>query len=225
MKHLEPRKPRYRSPRPRSVPRPIEIWIRSLLIGDRWKNAVEDPKWVRDIRALVEGRGCRLILDLARHWREGVFCYNYRDKGPVVLAGGKGRPSHVVTVILHELGHFELWSRNRHPKVRVTGEEEAWKVAEKIAGKHRLPCVASIRKEGLYSYRLRERLAQYDGSRQKTRKRPKPHSWKLEDSKRSALASMGFGTYSSGKKGKRHQKRFLKKSTRRAERREPIPHE
>lgn len=224
-KPIQLKKPRHQSDRPRSAPRPIEKWFRALLEGERWEDAAPDPEWAGHIRLFVEARGCRLILDLARHWRESVFCYDYLKKGPAILAGAKGRSSYAVTTILHELGHFTLWSQNRHPRDTISGEEEAWKLAERFASDHRFACVASIRRAGLYSYRLREMLAEFDGSKRKTRQRPNPNSWKMEDSKKSAMIAKGFGTYSTGKKGKRHQKRFLKKSARRAERRRPIPDE
>jgi hypothetical protein len=66
-------------------------------------------------------------------------------------------------------------------------------------------------------------LLETSGSKRRTRRRPLPKSWQLEESARTKLISVGFGFDSMGKKGRRHAKRFIKRATAKAERRKPIP--
>jgi len=205
------------------VPRPFERWIDALIRQDIWK---DDPtlraEWLDVLRRIARQHECRLTVDTARHWRESIYVSSYRSKGPTILAGVAGNPKYGCTAIVHELGHHLLLRGRRHPRDLVRGEEAAWEIAGQLARNHDLPFVSHIKRQALYSYRLGVLLWEAEGSKRRARRRPTPKSWQLEDSKRSALISRGFGLYAVGKKGKRHAKRFIKRATAKAERREPI---
>jgi hypothetical protein len=220
------KKPRRRSRLPGTVPRPFEKWLDALIREDIWK---DDPalqvEWLDVLRQLAHEYECRLIVDSARHWRESVYVWDYRKKGPTILAGAARNRKYGCTAILHELGHHILKSGKRHPRDEIEGENAAWEIACLLAREHSLPFVPHIKRQALYSYRLGALLSETTGSRRTARRRPLPKSWQLEDSARSALISRGFGFYSMGKKGRRHAKRFIKRATAKAERRKPIPTE
>jgi hypothetical protein len=205
------------------VPRPFERWVDALIREDIWKDdRTFRAEWLDVLRQTVLQHECRLTVDTARHWRESIYVRNYRRKGPIILAGVAGNPKYGCTAIVHELGHHVLERGKRHPRDMVGGEEAAWEIAGQLARNHRLPFVPHIKRQALYSYRLEALLWEAQGSKRRTRRRLTPKSWRLEDSRRSALISRGFGLYAVGKKGKRYAKRFIKRATAKAERRKPV---
>ena len=204
------------------VLRPFEKWLLNILSTDIWVDSRQGGPWLGKLHEIAAAHGCTLICDRMHHWKESVFFPDYRDRGPTILAGGAARDDHCSTVILHELGHHILLQQKRHPTGAVEGEEAAWRIAQDLARAHRLPLESKLRRSALYSYRYRRLLDLTAGSRRKNRVRPEPRSWVLEASRRSSRASATRGLYSTGKRGKRHAKRFIKKATVRAERRRPI---
>ena len=209
-----------RGDQPRRIPRPFEKWFLGLFVRDEWKDKAADFSWLITVRDIAKGHGCSIIFDTSRHWRESFYSKNYLGKGPFILGGGAGNNKYSCTAILHELGHHVLCSGNRHPKDPLRGEEEAWQVAQRIAQEYKLPLVSHIKRKGLYSYRYHLVILQdAPGSKRRWRKRPAPKSWQLEGSKRTAKSSVSGRLYSMGKKGKKHEKRYLKRATSKAERR------
>jgi hypothetical protein len=150
-----------------------------------------------------------------------VYIENYRDHGPAVLVGGYGDQLDVCTALLHELGHHLLVVRKQHSSRTIPGEMAAWGAAHELAAQNRLPFNPRVRRTALYTYRYAQHLATVAGSKKRNRRRPDPHSWRLERSKRSAAISTGYGLFSLGKKGKRQAKKFIKRSTIHSERRRP----
>jgi len=202
--------------------RPFEKWLLNLFTTDIWVDSREGGPWLAKLREIASAHGCRLICDRMRHYRESIYLRDYKNGGPTILAGGASSDGECCTAILHELGHHILHVKHHHPGDPEEGEKAAWRVAQKIAREHRLPCDPKVKSSALYSYRYREILLRTAGSKRKTRQRPQPHSWVLENSRRSSAASANIGLFSTGKKGKRHAKRFIKKKTAKAERRRPL---
>jgi len=190
----------------------------SLFVEDEWKDSPADFPWLITLRRVTEEHGCQIIFDISRHWQESIYFADYGKKGPTILGGGLTNPKYSCTAILHELGHHILKSGKRHPRDLLRGEEEAWKIAQRIALEHRLPFVSKIKRQGLYSYRYRLFYQDAPGSKQKYRRRPLPKSWQLENSKRTAEAGVTVGFSSMGKKGRRHAKRHIKRATSKAQR-------
>lgn len=201
------------------VPRPFDKWLYEILKGPRWRNHRLPIPWLAVARGIGDEHGCRIVCDTSRHWMESVYVRCYRKRGPAVLLGAVGDPLDVCSALLHELGHHILVVRDQHSSRTLAGETAAWGVAHELAAKYRLPLNPKVRRTALYSYRYAQHLATVQGSKARTRRRPAPHSWRLETSKRSAAISTGPGLFSTGKKGKREAKKFIKKSTVRAERR------
>lgn len=202
------------------VPRPFDKWLYELLVGSpKWRNHCPPIPWLLVARRIGDEQGCRIVFDTSRHWMESVYIYNYRKHGPAILVGAVGSPVDVCTALLHELGHHLLTVRGQHSSWTLRGEIQAWDIAHQLAAEHRLPLNSRVRRTALYSYRYALHLASVSGSKARTRKRPAPRSWRLEESRRSAAISTSSGFFSVGKKGKRQAKKFIKKSTVRAERR------
>ena len=202
--------------------RPFEKWLFNLLDNDIWVDSRQGGAWLDTLRAVASDHGCRIICDRRRHWAESIYVLDYRKRGPTILAGGATLDKYCCTTILHELGHHILIRGKRHPSDRLAGEEEAWGIAQAVALEHRLPLEPHIKRQALYSYRYYELLERTSGSRRKNRHRSLPRSWRLELSRRSSQASTGSAHFSMGKRGRRHAKRFIKKSTVKAERRKPL---
>ena len=207
---------------PTHAPRPFELWISDLIHGVRWKDSRPRIEWLITARTVAKEHGCRVVYDLSRDWTESVYITNYNGHGPVVCVGAVGSPIDVCSAFLHELGHHLLRIQDQHPKRTLPGELAAWEKANELAALYRLPLNARIRRTALYTYRYAQELEAAAGSKSRNRRRPQPHSWRLEDSRRSAAISTGVGLYSIGNKGKRHAKKFIKSSTVRAERRKPV---
>ncbi len=201
------------------VPRPFEKWLYDLLHQVKWSDRRPRIPWLIVARQVAKENGCRIVFDTSRRWEESMYIFDYHHHGPAVLVGGAGEPVDVCSALLHELGHHLLSHRRQHSTRTLRGEIAAWQVAHELAGKYRLPLNAKIRRTALYTYRYAQQLEEVSGSKARTRVRPAPHSWQLEESRRSATISKGYGTFSTGKKGKLHAKRFIKRSTTRTERR------
>lgn len=204
------------------VLRPFDKWLLNIFTSDRWVDSREGGEWLKTLHELAAARGCRLICDSMYHWRESVYIVDYRKKGPAILAGGAGTDTQISTVILHELGHHILESEHRHPEGNIAGEEAAWHAAQQLALEHRLPLEPRVKRTALYSYRYRKVCELTAGSKRKNKIRPLPKSWQLEGSRRTSEASAKPRQYSLGKRGRRHAKRHIKKTTARAERRRPV---
>ncbi|MBD3334121.1 MAG: hypothetical protein GF355_01240 [Candidatus Eisenbacteria bacterium] len=176
-------------------------------------------------RRIAKEHGCRIVYDRRHHWRESGYYREFRKLGPTILIGGAGDPLDCCSVLLHELGHHILHSKNQHPGEVISGEQAAWRVAHRLAQEHRLAVRPDIRREGLSSYRHAQRLEATAGSKNRNPRRRLPRSWRLEGSQRSATVHAGWGHYCTGKKGKRHAKRIIKRATAKAERRKTGPPE
>ncbi|MFW6148097.1 MAG: hypothetical protein ACOC6B_06885 [Thermodesulfobacteriota bacterium] len=205
----------------RRIPRPFERWLISIAAPLDWVDTddADAPEWVRRIRFLSAGIGCRVIYDPGRHWKESFFCSAAADGKPYILSGGDGKENYCCTALLHEFGHAILHVRHNHPSAELPGEEEAWQLANQIAQKERLLLVPSIRRKGLYSYRRAELLESVAGSKNRTQRQSLPKTGKLTRSLRSTVASLPPDTFPLGKKGRRKTKRDIKRSTAKAERR------
>ena len=206
-----------KKPQPRRIPRPFEKWLSEIFAEDVWTGSTQSYPWLKTVRRIAKESGCRIILDTSRHWQESLYSPDYKKMGPTILAGGATNPNYSCTAILHELGHHILKRDKQHPRDMLRGEEAAWRIAQGIAQKHRLPLASNIRRQALYSYRYRLLLVA-PGSKRVHRRRPLPKSWQLEGSRRSAAASVDQPS-SMGKRGKRHAKRDIKRATSKAERR------
>jgi hypothetical protein len=209
---------------PGRVPRPFLKWLLGIFKQEPWKDSKDLDERIQETRKVVDAHNCGIVTDAGRHWRESVYLYpeDFETNDPMILVGSAGNPSYVCTVILHELGHHVLRSGRRHPRDVLAAEKAAWRVAGEIARKHRLPFVASIRRQALYSYRLAVLLDETRGSKRRNRRRL-PKSWKMSLSQRSRAVSAAKRFDPMGKKGKRHVKRTIKRATSKAERRRPIP--
>ncbi|MFC1661236.1 hypothetical protein ACFL3S_07250 [Gemmatimonadota bacterium] len=205
----------------RRIPRPFDQWLISIFAPLDWVDTddAEAPVWVRRVRKLAQEIECRVIFDTRRHWRESVCVYSAAEERRYILAGGAGKENYCCTALLHELGHALLRARHNHPSEDMPGEEEAWRLAAQIAQEERLPLVASIRRQGLYSYRRAELLRATAGSKQRTRRPPLPKTGKLTSSRRSGPVTVPPDAYPIGKKGRRKTKRDVKRATSKAERR------
>ena len=223
-KEARPLRPRHQSPwLPVShVPRPVERWLYARLYPQKWRDSRPRIDWLIRGRQVAKELGCRVVYDPRLHWRESRYVRDYNDHGPAALVGGAGDPLDACAALLHELGHHLLLERNHDSKRKLPNEEVAWQIAHELAARHRLPLNPRIRRVALASYRYTELSTWVPGSKTRNRRRPEPRSWRLEESRRSAEISTGFGIQSIGKKGKRHAKRHVKRLTARAQRRKPI---
>jgi hypothetical protein len=190
-----------------------------MLHGPKWRDRRPRIPWLITARQIGKEHACRIVFDTSRRWEESAYLPNYRDHGPAVLAGGAGEPIDVCTSLLHELGHHLIAIRQQASTHRLTSEAAAWKAAHQLAARYRLPLNPRVRRTALYSYRYGQILAEVAGSKARTRRRPSPPSWRLEQSRRSADLPTCREIEPIGKKGKRHTKRFIKRATARAERR------
>jgi hypothetical protein len=230
MSHTEIPKPKRRGvPRafahvvPKSrVLRPFEKWLLNIFSSDIWVDSRQGGVWLTKLHEIASSHGCRLLCDQMYHWQESMYVPDYKKGGPTILAGGAANDTECSTAILHELGHHILLNQKRHPGEEIEGEEAAWHIAQELAQEFRLPLETKIKRTALYSYRYWRLLERTAGSKRKNRVRPEPRSWRLESSKRSSAASASCGLYSQGKRGKRHAKRYIKKTTVKAERRKPV---
>ena len=204
------------------VLRPFEKWLLNILSTDIWVDSRQGGPWLLKLHDLASSHGCRLVCDQMHHWRESVYLPDYKRRGPTILAGGAASDPQCSSVILHELGHHILRKQKRHPGRTIEGEEAAWRIAQDLAREFRLPLEARIKRTALYSYRYRRLCDLTAGSKRKNPVRPKPRSWVLESSMRSSAASASCNLYSTGKRGKRYAKRYIKKATAKAERRRPV---
>lgn len=204
----------------RFVPRPemkhFSGLFEQIILGE-WKDYDEDYPWLKKLRRIAGEYGCRIVFDKRRtfdvsfHSDENKYC-------PVLYIGGQGEEKEVCTVILHELAHHYLFKKSISPRDYIKREKLAWKTAAKIASENRLPFDRRCYKAGLHSYKRGLLLLETTGSKHKRRRRPEPKSWKLEKSKRSEAITFKE-QLSIGKKGKRYAKKFIKRATSKAERR------
>jgi hypothetical protein len=206
-------------------PHPMVRWVSSLFDDRAWTDTDADLDWLRRLRQVAAEKGCRLVFDTHRKWNESVYRGNHQGKGPTILAGGGGNEKFCCTMILHELGHHVLLSRHHHPADPLEGEKSAWKIAMAIAQEHQLPFVPQIRRQCLYSYRRAAVCQQTKGSKRRQKRRPLPKSWRLGLSRRAGAVGYRLSHESYGKKGKRHAKKFLKRTTSKVERKRRIEQE
>jgi len=199
----------------------FERWKLDISNSKEWKDSPTDYVWLITLRQIAKDYGCQIIFDSMHHWKESVFSFDFSGEGPTILCGGGKRPSYSCTALLHEIGHLLLLSTNQHPGNILQGEEEAWKIAQNIAKEYRLPFVSHIKRQGLYSYRYRLIYQRSPGSKHKYRKRPLPHSWQLEGSRQTSKASVSTN-FSFGKKGRMYAKRYIKRATSKAIRKQKL---
>ncbi len=209
---------------PNRVPRPLDKWFFQMWLSSLWEHQDLKVDWFPNIVELAKEYGCELVVDPLHHWKESVYI---SDKASIsdgrkatILAGAKGNPNYVCTVILHEIGHRIVDLNNQIPKHDyLLREEEAWKEAQILASRNQLPCISEIKRQGLYSYRYRKQMEEYPGSKRKTKKPKKKNIDRLLSSKRTVSSSTSDHERPLGKKGKRKVKKELKKRTHKSERR------
>jgi len=211
---------------PNRVPRPFERWLSQIFYV--WEHKDIKADWYEKVKQLANEYGCKLIVDPNQHWIRSFYTPGWDEEkakfcedNPTILAGGKGRSAYVCTVILHELGHRILDSQNQiSPYDYMAEEEEAWIIAQKIASENALPLVSKMKRKALYSYKYRQQLEEFPGSKRKSKRPAKKNIDNLLRSKRTSKMSTPLQEYPLGKKGKRKVKKELKKITHRSERRE-----
>ena len=221
----------------RRVPKPIEKWLTEIgvIATGAWQDADADHSWLPIARKIAAEQGCNLFFDPNHHWQESHYvsdATNSRGErlDHIIAVGGGGLPNYCCTAFLHEFGHYLLILRGQNTNDLNECEEAAWRIAQEVAREHRLPCVANIRRTALYSYRYGRLYQAKAGSTKRTRRRPKPKSVQLTESKRSAAVSSAPNADEPykpplGKKGKRMNKKFIKRSTAKAERKAPLSDE
>ena len=209
----------------RRIPRSFDLWLESIFAPLDWVDTDDSiaPVWIPRLRKRACDVGCTVIYDLRRHWRESAFVSCAADGKSYILAGGAGKENYCCTVLLHELGHAVLVARHNDPSHVFEREEEAWRVASRIAGEERLPLVASIRRKGLYSYRRGLLLHEQRGSKRNANSMPLPKTGKLIKSRRSQVVSLPPDVSPIGKRGRRKTKSDIKRATAKAERRRSKP--
>lgn len=201
------------------VPRPWQKWLEAVFVEKSWRNRSPQHDWFHKVRGLATSHGCNIKHDPKWHWSESMYMKNYKDLGPHILAGGRGRASYVSTAILHELGHHILHIQKLKPAEYLAEEAAAWKVACRLAADHQLPFVAHIRRQALYSYRYRKLCEDTAGSRRKNKRPARMTVDRIQNSKQSSKAGGSYQLLPVGKKGKRLFKREQKRRAARHERR------
>jgi hypothetical protein len=190
-----------------------------MFVGKSWRHSDPAASWFPAAQRLVAGWGCRLRVDPRWHWRESVYIADFQDRGPCILVGGSGRSAYVCTALLHELGHHVVAVRGQTRADIVANEEAAWRVAIALAAEHRLPLVATLRRQALYSYRYALLHAETQGSKHNSRRRKRTTVDRLHASAKTSRAKRTDQFRPLGKKGKRKYKKEVKSRTARYERR------
>lgn len=101
----------------------------------------------------------------------------------------------------------------------VANEEAAWLGAIKLAAKHRLPLLSTIRRQALYSYRYCRLLDSRDGSNRQNKPYKRTNIDRTKGSLNTSKAKQDMQMRPMGKKGKRKYKKETKRRTARYERR------
>ena len=186
-----------------------------VLLPRSWEDDPPDLPFLQRMTALCRRHGVKLLVDRKWHWRDSE-CATTESGEKHILAGGKGKPVHVSTVILHELGHHVVMQRGES-KDMTRCEEQAWEAAKEFPRRERLPFTDNVMRRCLHGYRIGRQLTLMCGS---VHRRKRAHAHALALSKRTKAAGWGLNFIALGKRGKRHLKRELKHAVAKSERRQ-----
>jgi hypothetical protein len=188
-----------------------------------WEHAISKDERLIKLQNLVLQHGCAYIFDQRKGTKTSFLNFGSgKTRLPKMFIGGKGSYIEISSTVLHELGHLIIIRNIESSKSTLLDEEKAaWELAQKLANQYRLPLESKFRRRALFSYKYGEQAKILSGSRQKNKKRPASKLNQLQCSKRSKGIKIN-NSIESGKKGKRIEKRALKRATARHERKEKI---